>query len=62
VNIKIIACQIIGPAAAGSAGLVPMAVDDSNTTTNSSRHRLQWQPEHRAIVSMRCSIFIFHIQ
>jgi len=25
VNIKILACQIIGPAAAGSAGPVPMA-------------------------------------
>jgi len=31
VNIKILACQIIGPAAAGSAGPVPTALYHSNT-------------------------------
>jgi len=34
VNIKILACQIIGPAAAGSAGPVPTALPEfpSNAT------------------------------
>jgi len=34
VNIKILACQIIGPAAAGSAGPVPTALRETDRQTD----------------------------
>jgi len=38
VNIKILTCQIIGPAAAGSAGPVPTALNKTKTNFVATAH------------------------
>jgi len=44
VNIKILACQIIGPAAAGSAGPVPTALSHDREVVGSTPGRvaIEW--------------------
>jgi len=46
VNIKILACQIIGPAAAGSAGSVPTALPAVSVQTSTGRHPLAALPHY----------------